>query len=468
MKNLDFNKLVICSIVFLLYIPSIGQNVTISGIVKSGKGKTINLIAYADRFTMTEKRLTTAITDSTGRFSFNIDLAEPIQTFININEQYLEIYIEPRKSYEIELNGIPLNSDDLKNKEGAVDYTLEILIPKKEYLNSLIHKFNLVYNDFILKEFVRIMKSRNKKVVDSMKTILKTEFADTSNKYFNNIIKYKTGYIEYFSKMKSFDEIEQTYFTNKPVLYENPEYMEFFNEFFNKYYSSSKLVSINELAGVVLSKGSFKDIVEIVKKDKLIENNDLRDLVVLKILNDLYHTNGFKQEDILRIIKAGNIEARSPKNKSIALNLYKILTKLQAFAKAPDFKLLDINEKQISLRSLKGKYVYLYFFKSNIPYCTSEFITLTKLQTQFKDKVEFINISCDQDKTQLLKFMKENPAYKFTFAYYNNDWELLNNYNIKSYPTFVFIDKEGDIISYPAPDPNQTGGIEIDKAINQK
>lgn len=68
--------------------------------------------------------------------------------------------------------------------------------------------------------------------------------------------------------------------------------------------------------------------------------------------------------------------------------------------KAPDFTLLDENEKSVTLSKLRGKKVVLYFYpKDNTPGCTKEACDFRDAFKQFKKhEVEIFGISKDSAK----------------------------------------------------------------------
>ena len=120
----------------------------------------------------------------------------------------------------------------------------------------------------------------------------------------------------YLSKTKSEADIENLYFNSGPVLYDNSEYMDFFNDFFTKYYTKSKFILQFDLYEAVNNnRGSYDDMMELLKKDTLLKNDDLRELLLLKEMNDLYHTNGYKKENVLYIIQSAEIKEKSSQNK---------------------------------------------------------------------------------------------------------------------------------------------------------
>jgi len=68
--------------------------------------------------------------------------------------------------------------------------------------------------------------------------------------------------------------------------------------------------------------------------------------------------------------------------------------------KAPDFSLLDENEKTVTLSNLRGKKIVLFFYpKDNTPGCTKEACDFRDTFSQFKKQgVEVFGISKDNAK----------------------------------------------------------------------
>ena len=460
-------KWIFCSITLLLTYFSYGQNVTIKGEAKNAEGKTITLYAYADQLTFTEKKLVSALIDSAGKFTISLNTNETILAFVRIEYFSKEIYLVPGKEYKI--NIIP---NLLKRKSpylNGENISLDITSNGTNELNHIINTLRLECNDFILKNFETVFKNRNKSILDSFKTQIHTEYKDVDDIYFNNYIKYKLGSYYYSSKTKSEAEIEKLYFNSGPIQYDNSEYMGFFNDFFEKYYTRSKYIKQLELFEAVnTSRGSYESIKDILKKDTLLKSEDIRELLLLKAMNELYHAKGYNKENVLYIIREAEIKAKSSQNKAIATNLYKLLTKLAPYTKAPGFNLKDIDGKECSLKSLKGKYVYLSFFQTDNVSGVSEIKVLSSFYDKYKDKIEFVNICCDADLGTLQDFLKDYKGMKGKYLSFDNNWDLLNSYNIKSFPTFVFIDPEGEIINYPSVRPSEQVQTVFDKELQGK
>lgn len=114
--------------------------------------------------------------------------------------------------------------------------------------------------------------------------------------------------------------------------------------------------------------------------------------------------------------------------------------------KAPDFKLKDLDGKEISLSDLKGKKVYINFFATWCPPCKEEMPDLEKLYQETKNSdLIILAISGGEDKSTVENFVKENN-YNFEVLL-DPDGVANMSYNISSIPTSYFIDENGNIVN---------------------
>ncbi len=479
MKSLTYIFLIIA--LFIIKNPITGQNVIIDGEAKGAEGKHIILTTYSDLITFTEKKLASAVIDSFGKFTLKTDIQNIILTSIKIDYYKTGLYIEPDKNYKIIITHVLSNpSDNNKNPYLNIsglslelsDNSVSSGSGNYNDLNIIISKFDKFYDDFVLNNYETLFKSRHKALLDSFKIKADKEYQLSFLKpqslalsYFTDYVRYKTGLLEFLCKFNNNEVIEKKYFYNNPVLYDNVEYMEFFNEIYSKYFSTSKHIKLADITNAVNeNRGDYDNLLLSIKKDTLLKNG-LSEMVLLKELNELYHTNGYNKENILSMITDATYKIKNERNKVIAQNLYKLLTKLKPGTKAPDFLLKDIYEKRVNLKECKGKYIYLNFWKSNIIPCQSELKIMMSLYEKYKDKIEFISICTDTDIKSMTSFLKDNKNYLWVFAYFNNDWDLLNNYDIRAYPTFVLIDDEGYILNYPAQKPSEQVQYLFDKEV---
>ena len=123
--------------------------------------------------------------------------------------------------------------------------------------------------------------------------------------------------------------------------------------------------------------------------------------------------------------------------------------------KAPDFSLADINGKRFDLSDFKGKYVYMDIWATWCGPCKVQIPYMKQLEEQFRDApIHFVSVSVDNDddKPVWAKMVRENEMSGVQlFAGRENNFGF--DYKIQYIPTFILIDKEGNIINPTAPAP---------------
>lgn len=115
--------------------------------------------------------------------------------------------------------------------------------------------------------------------------------------------------------------------------------------------------------------------------------------------------------------------------------------------KAPDFKITDMNGKEVSLSEFFGKPIVLNFWASWCPPCKAE---MPHFQKAFKENtdVQFLMVNASYNDTESsVKAFLENGGY--TFPVLTDKRGLaFRAYNVSSLPTTYFIDKNGKVISH--------------------
>jgi thiol-disulfide isomerase/thioredoxin len=151
--------------------------------------------------------------------------------------------------------------------------------------------------------------------------------------------------------------------------------------------------------------------------------------------------------------KVNNIPSESEaSNKASSTNKNAVSDKKPAL----DFKLKDLNGKEVSLSDFKGKKVFLNFWASWCPPCKAEMPDIEKLYSETKDTdLVILAVNVGEGKSDVTSFLNDNK-YNFTVLL-DSDQNITNQYNIKGIPTSFFIDKEGNIVS------SKVGGMSLDE-----
>jgi len=115
---------------------------------------------------------------------------------------------------------------------------------------------------------------------------------------------------------------------------------------------------------------------------------------------------------------------------------------------AMDFTQNDVNEKPVSLSSLRGKYVLVDFWASWCGPCRQENPNVVKAYNQYKDKgFTILGVSLDQKKEPWLKAIEKDQltwSHVSDLKYWQN--EVAVQYGINSIPASYLLDPNGKII----------------------
>ena len=459
MKNF-FLIILILGITF----PLKAQQTIVSGTVSGGEGQVIRLIAHDDFISKKSVLLDSKMIPADGTFSLEFDLRETIMAYLDINYQRAEIFLEPGKTYHIE---VKYDRDNhLASYFDRQGLNFDFINPEDDNLNLLIWKFNKIYNTFIMTDFEEVSKMKDKARIAAFKAEVQEALSGSDNTYLNDYIKYKIAGIEQFSRVKGKAQLAEEYFNGEPVLYKNVEYTFFFSEFFRKFLiTNPDMITISDLIIAVNDHADYKPILDAMAGISWLSDPNFRELVLLHGLSELYYNGTYKKPRILSMIRDIQRRTADTVHARIAGNLLETLQLLSPGTPAPDLSLTGIAGQKFNLKSIKGKPILLTFFRSGQEGTANAFTRLADLYNLYNAGLEIISVSMDNDPKAYIP-LANSGNYRWTFAHYGNNPEVYDHYNIKDLPLYVIIDVEGNIFLCPAPVPGEELEKQLKKVIH--
>lgn len=125
---------------------------------------------------------------------------------------------------------------------------------------------------------------------------------------------------------------------------------------------------------------------------------------------------------------------------------------------APDFSYISIDGSSLSLKELRGKYVYIDIWATWCAPCRAEIPYLARLEEDYQvRKIHFVSISIDKitNKAIWMDYVKANQL-KGIQLIADKDFQsdFVKKFNINGIPRFILIDPAGKIVSGDARKPS--------------
>jgi peroxiredoxin len=454
-------KHILFTVFFLASSLANSQPVVINGSAPGAEGKKIRLLVPSDLLTFVEKQIAGSDIGPDGSFELSFALDKTRPAYLSIDFHRAELFLEPGMGYELEVDPMNYgNGSDLDPFLNSQDLGIRFTGTGPDELNFLIRRFDTRYDSFLLVNFNALYRDRNKARIDTFRVHTAREFPEPVRPYLADYIRYRIAVLEQLAQAKSQAQLAKAYFSDAPVLYENPAYMDLFNQFFTKYITAtSRVLKFKDYNAILKGPDSYGRMMKTLAEDTLLKKPQLREMVLLKGLSELFRQPGYDPESILLAVQTLSEKSNFPENRLVARNLITLLNHLRPGTPAPDFTLAGIDQEKISLRDLIGKPVLLGFWTTGCQECLAEMERMKELYVKYGDRVHFVSISADKEFLRMKYFLNLKKDFSWTFLHIGDSLDVLKDYDVRSFPLFVLIDENGNIFRCPAELPS--AGLEV-------
>jgi peroxiredoxin len=433
-----------------------------NSIANSISGKVLNSTENEITISGLNTKIIISLTpDGTFSKEFNIE-HNGLYTFINGTNRW-ELFLT--KDTNLNINFDQKSIDETINYIGKTANECLYLYKKHELYDgknfNLVKTYSLKEVDFV--SFVDKLIATNQEILKNT-TDLDSFFRKSEEKnivygaqsYFFNYKFYHSYYTKSNvpkakiceSRIFNIDTVKFDFeeFLFSPVFrgYETGKFHKSFQPKFKKNQQNAEEILKDELEKInnpVIEDYILKNVASQIKM-----YNDKEDYLFKAIIN-LTKDEKFKSELKLKLENKGKFVNGSP---------------------APNFELIDLYGKKVTLADFKGKNIYIDFWATWCSPCIGEIPDLKKMEEKFKDKnIVFLSISIDKQKD--LEKWKNFISTKELGGIHliaENAWEsqIVKEYMIDSIPRFVIIDTEGNLVDVNAPRPSMG---KANKAINR-
>jgi peroxiredoxin len=462
---------ILCILIYLgTFSDSLSQNVILHGNAPSYANSEIIFNRYTDMITKTEEEIGRCIIDDKGDFKIflNLDRITFVFSHLGIYKAYL--YAEPNKTYEIIL---PEKIDKTPEEE-LNPYFVESRIQlgtaniKEGDINFVIRMFNDAYTPYYNKHIINFINKEDFSELNADIERIEKPFVNSNNNFFNNYRKYRYGLLKHLAYQQKARSISDEYFREQPVLFYNPAYMELFTQVYDKYFIFFGRTSKGgKIYNDINKEKSYFELRKTLAENNVFSNDTVIELVILKGVYDEFFSDNFFRSGLLSILDTLITYTKIQQNKSLGEIIKAKVTRLLSGFYPPAFELYDFDSNLVRLSDFRGKYVYLNFCTTQSYTCLSEFELLKGIYDRHREKLEILTISIDPLQSINADFLK-SKNWNWKFLFYGNQPKIIEEYDIRAYPTYYLIGPDGKLIYSPSPSPAENFESMLYKAMKTR
>jgi peroxiredoxin len=433
------------------------HNVIVKGKAPQYAGYQLILETYSNFITRDKNELARFIINPDGQFYSTFHIDEPLQAFVELGKYKALIYLEPGKTFQLELPPFaPRKDEDRFNPYFRHEEVfIGILNAESQELNRQIQSFD---EDFTVLFNASAFDIFNKNQIEKATNIqlqLDSIYPSEDNSFFHQHKSYRYAKLYMLALKRQKKEVISRYYSHQPVQYQMPAYWdtfsELFKDFFNYYFISP---NGKNLKSAFSSGASFDSLSVVLGSDSTYKEVSFRETLLLKALYDAYYSGNYSETTILKSLSQAAETGQTVQTRNLALQLGSRLTKLKTGTKAPGFNLYAINGKEKTLEDYKGKFVYLNFANSKNYTCRKDWQALVALARDYKKELAVVTITTDENTDALANYIKQY-GFKWDFLNIQSSGKVLSDYNIHALPTYYLIDPDGNLLLSPAPSPSE-------------
>lgn len=435
---------------------------SISGTANDYIGDSITVYKHSDYITHNKEVLSKFIVDSTGTFFAELNVDEITYIYMYLGVFKAEMYVKPNVSYSIKLP--PLvekeTKDELNPYFNYVNLLLGIESPNNEQLNVYIRNFDNVYDKYLSDNFTRIYHGALK--TDSFRMFINKNFSDYDNSFVQNYVKYRMVELNYLGPARNYKAITQYSFKNKHLLYNNPAYMQLFNNMYKDFFAYYPFESKGEdIPSNIIKAKSVKKIKRTLDKEIAFKNDTLQELIILKGIHDAFIGNvpnsftKYPKAQLYQTLDSLMILTSIKEHRQIGENIidkFNYKNKIEKGALIPDLTFLNQDSVEVNLRDFTGKYVYLNLTMTNCVPCQRDLEIIETFSEKYRLDIEFVTIIINGNIGEMRNFMIENE-YNWNFLHYGYNKNIRDVFRADVIPKYILIDPYNKIILPSAPPP---------------
>ncbi len=409
--------------------------------------------------------------DST--FLFSQNTPETRCYYFNYGPLRCHFFAEPGKEYEISLPDLSRIDEGWKKDQyfTLLPHHVEVNISSTGQngfnLNKGIRQFDAEFDPFLSKQSLRYFKPRYARAkLDSF--IRENYTTDTlESEYLHQYKRYKKAILYYHLKQQNYDTLINNYLSGEAVRFELPPYRIFFSLILDNYFDYLRRKDQFERIYSEFTRLSTNYLREYLNNDPLLKNDTILELVLLKECYNAFYSDRMDKKRLIEFTDSLQQNTEIDIIGVTAKELIKKFTYLRPGFAAPEFSAKDTKGDSIVLSGKHDKLIYIGFCDLNSIQCLQEIEYLKYLSKKHGKFIRILTVLKSPEKSQLQK-LSEAANENWSIISWKEHEEIPELFDVKALPVFYLIDKNGEMLRSPAPNPSENFEYKLFEILRSK
>ncbi|MBK9420322.1 MAG: redoxin domain-containing protein [Flavobacteriales bacterium] len=445
-------------------------------------GKHIRLFAYSDLFTLRTVLLAEAELDAQGNAMLSADVMGTRKAIFRVGPVGADLYLRAG-TYHVRIP--PPASGEALPLGGTIRVDLEFIDLPALDVNALVSDLNERLDAFVaeqlatdnnagMNEVAKVRAGKVKPTADSARAPaqiftgpqwapartdtfaqkLRKFYADVHDTWFQSDVEYGLAGL-YLGPRNDDRKLFERYLKDKPVLYDVPEYVRFFNGFYEGYMMRFGYAKAPDSFAAFLRSANTDSLKTMLARNDFLRAPEVNELV---LINGLYAEHGNKQLDprgVLAVLQYVQAHSVFPENRTLAANMVADLTAMQPGQPLPSLRLRTVDGTAEDLSALPAGPVCIFITTPRCTYCEQELAALGQQVKEYGEYVQFVGILAKGENTDMSAWLAEHPdAMGLTWYSPTRTDELLEELRLVSVPA-VYLVTDNILLASPGPLPSQ-------------
>lgn len=442
--------------IFLIFTSTLFSRslTSIEGFAPSYVGKKVAIYEIQDYVSMLTTKIATSEVKADSTFELNFFNNRTRKFRIEIGENHFHIYAQPDSEYKIYVKE---NSPYLDENAKGIEVEFFFIDLDSNDINYKILMFEEASLNFLKRNYNHEAKKSSQFVeqLDTFKLEIHEVYIEDTSTFFKKYVRFAIASFDNLAFAGARNKYEKYDFYIKPetVWYENDRYMEYILKYYDNYaYELSNKLNEAFYQGIINSSPTV--VINALGADYALDNIRLRELVMIKMLGDVFYTDEYPQTNILTMLDSIGNNGLFEENRLIAKNIKYRLIDLVPGAKMPDFR-VEVKGEPKTKDDFRGKHLYIQFVKEGSKQSEKDLELMHPLYEKYMRYTEMLTIVVTEDEEILADpsgyIKKHNISWKTSIV--KPDDEILKKMNVASYPHYILTDAAGYVVAAPALSP---------------